>query len=392
MKALRLILCLTLAVLLALASLACAEIAECPQVETGVQDIQKYGNLILDISGKALFDLGYEYGDILCVKIGDSEEPIPVCSDYSDVDVGAMVCRVVLTGNAEEDPVILAINNGDLATWLGVATRTTVDEDPGYRWDYAEEYADGIQVTLSLEEKGGYLDQIELHHLQMSNVREDYPNLTDEQYANFRNVATTDMGVNALYRSSSPVDPKYNRNREADAAVNVAGICTVLNLADNEAVMKGYADYAQTYYSTLDVIPLNLVVDFKSESFREGLAAGFRFLADHEGPCLVHCTMGKDRAGFTCAILECLMGATADEVVEDFMVSFYNFYGIEPDNPKYEVIADSNIRKTLAEAFGVDDISTADLAACADAYLLEIGMTRKEIDAVKARLGTDIQD
>ena len=150
--------------------------------------------------------------------------------------------------------------------------------------------------------------------------------------------------------------------------------------------MKGFEDYDQTYYSTLDVIPLDLILDFQSPFFREGLVRGFRFLADHEGPYLIHCTMGKDRAGFVSAILECLMGASADEVVADYMVSYYNYYGIGSDSPKYEAIADSNIRKSLAESFGVEDISKADLAACANAYLLDIGMTQAEIDALKARL------
>ena len=95
-------------------------------------------------------------------------------------------------------------------------------------------------MTLSLVEKGGYLEQIKLHRLQMSNNRADYPNLTDAQYANFRNIATTGMGANVLYRASSPIDPQYNRNHEADAAACAAGINTVLNLSDSESAMKGF--------------------------------------------------------------------------------------------------------------------------------------------------------
>ena len=42
MKKIRLTLALALVAMLA--AFACAEIAECPQVETGIADIQKYGN------------------------------------------------------------------------------------------------------------------------------------------------------------------------------------------------------------------------------------------------------------------------------------------------------------------------------------------------------------
>ena len=391
MKGMRRLLALALAAMLALAFPACADISECPPVGTSVRDIMKYGNLILDISGNALLELGYEYGDLVAATIGDTVLDLPVCGDYSDVDVGAPVCRVIQADSSDDSYAILAINGSDLATKLGLATRVSIDEDPGFRWDYAEAWANGIPITLSLEQKGGYLEQLKLHQLQMTNAREDYPDLTDAQYANFRNVTTTGMGANALYRSSSPVNPEYNRNHEADAAVNAAGIRTVLNLADNEVVMKGFEGYAQTYYSQLDVVPMDLIVDFTADSFKEGLAKGLRFLADHEGPYLVHCTMGKDRAGFVSAVLECLMGASAEEIVADYMVSYYNYYGIGPDSDTYEAVANSNIRMTLAQAFGIDDIASADLGACAEEYLLDIGLTGDEIAAVKARLGTDIK-
>lgn len=35
-----------------------------------------------------------------------------------------------------------------------------------------------------------------------------------------------------------------------------------------------------------------------------------------------HCTKGKDRAGFMPALLEALIGATREEIVEDYMQSY----------------------------------------------------------------------
>ena len=134
-----------------------------------------------------------------------------------------------------------------------------------------------------------------IHQLARSNERADYPDLTDEQYANFRAVTTTGMGQYALYRTSSPINPELNRNKEADAAANAAGVRTVMNLADSAETMKSYEDYAYSYYSGLDVIALNLGVDFAADDFRAGLAEGFRFLAAHDGPYLIHCNEGKDR-------------------------------------------------------------------------------------------------
>ena len=151
--------------------------------------------------------------------------------------------------------------------------------------------------------------------------------------------------------------------------------------------MRGYEGFDTSYYSTQAVIALNLGVDFSAEDFRAGLAEGLRFIASGEAPFLVHCNEGKDRAGFVCAVLECLMGASAEEVVADYMVTFRNYYKVEPGTEQYAIIARSNICKSLAAAFGVADIAEADLKAEAEAYLLEIGVSAEEIEQIRANLG-----
>lgn len=132
MKALRLALICMLALLLAVLPVAAlAENAE--PIEAGIREIQKYGNLVLTISGTSLLEMGYEYGDIASVTIAGQTCDMPVVSNYSDVDNGNMLCRVIASDNPDEDAVILAINMGDLASTLGIATKTTLEEDPGFR-------------------------------------------------------------------------------------------------------------------------------------------------------------------------------------------------------------------------------------------------------------------
>ena len=220
-----------------------------------------------------------------------------------------------------------------------------------------------------------------------SENREDYPELSDEEFANFRAVTTTGVGTGKLYRSSSPVNPEISRNLIADQAASAAGVKTFINLADNEEVMRGYEGFDASYYSKQAIIPLNLGVDFMADEFRAGLAEGLRFIAANEAPYLVHCTEGKDRAGFVSAVLECLMGATADEVIADYMVTFFNYYGVQPETEQYDIIANSNICKSLAAAFDIADIREADLQAEAEAYLLEIGLSADEIAQIRTNLG-----
>ena len=100
---------------------------------------------------------------------------------------------------------------------------------------------------------------------------------------------------------------------------------------------------------------------------------------------------GKDRTGFAAAILECLMGADAGEIIEDYMLSFCNYYGMKPGTTYYDEVAASNIEATLARTFGIPSIlkENTDLQKCAEVYLQEIGLSTEEISALKEKLGQD---
>ena len=133
-----------------------------------------------------------------------------------------------------------------------------------------------------------------------------------------------------------------------------------------------------------------LGVDFTSSEFKSGLAKGLRFFAENKGIYAIHCTEGKDRAGFVHALLQCLTGASYNEVIEDYMETYSNYYGVEKNSEKYHAIAKSNIIKSLETAFELGSaklaLSNADLAHEAADFLKSIGLTIQEIDALKANL------
>ena len=386
-KLLSLVLVLILALLAVSSFTEAAEVAEAAEdMEAVVTEIQKYGNFVLSLTGSELLEAGYAYGDIVTVTINGTGYDMPVGSNFSDVDQGSMVCRVAIDPDLNEDRTILAIYMGELATVTGIATKEKTEEEPGYIWHLNEGIQEPIRVSITMKERGGYYDQYVSHHLVRSEKREDYPELSDEEFANFRAVTTPGIGPGKLYRSSSPVNPEIRRNLYADRASAAAGIRTFINLEDNGEVMREYEGFDSSYYSTQAIIPLNLGMIFTGDDFRSGLAKGLRFMIDHQAPYMVHCLEGKDRAGFVIAVLECLMGATAEEVIADYMVSFFNYYGVKPGTKQYDIIAGSNICKSLATAFRTEDIRDADLQAAAEAYLLEIGLSAEEIARIRAAL------
>ena len=349
------------------------------QITTTIYEIAKHGNLILYMYGADLFNKGFEHGDIVEIAIGEKKWDVPLCTSYSDVDNG----QAVLRATGDTDGVVLAINMGDFATIAGIAQKTAIEENPGYRWDYLMESP--VQIKITMKEEGGYREQWLIHQLIRTNERTDYSHLGGEAFANFRVINTTGIGVNKLYRSSSPINPALGRNTYADAAARDAGIMTVVNLADPS---NTYVGTENAYYCTCQVAYVNLGMDFLSEATLSGLAEGMRFIINNDGPYLIHCNEGKDRAGFVSTLLECLMGATMNEVIDDYMVTYYNYYGVEEGSEKYNAVVNNNLIKVLNTAFKINDVYKANLAAEAEAFLIEdAGLTAEEVALLKTKLG-----
>ena len=357
------------------------------EVTSSVKEIQKYGNLVLTIEKKDLDAMGAEYGDVFTVSFQDTEVYAPYCTNYSDVDLGSIVLR------NDGETLILAINMGDFATTYSIAEKVS-NPDKTYKWIFEEgKTMEDISLLLTLTGKGEYRDEWLIHQLSRTDNREDYS--SDAAFANFREIKGGKIGEGALFRSSSPINNEIGRAKYADALVKENGIRTVMNLADSEESILSYMekeDFASPYYASLfengNVIALNMGVSFKTREFQASLSEGLTFLASKEGPYLVHCTEGKDRAGFTSALLSALMGLTYQEIVEDYMTTYENYYHIEKGSEQYEAVKKSNIDSMLSFIASVesDKLSQVDLSLKAEEFLLAIGMEEETVRKLKENL------
>ena len=96
---------------------------------------------------------------------------------------------------------------------------------------------------------------------------------------------------------------------------------------------------------------------------------------------------GKDRTGYVCALLEGLCGATYEEIVADYLITYANYYHITPEeNPDLcSSLVSLRLNTCLMYYAGVDDESLLpdiDYAKAFSDYLLSHGMTLQQIDAL----------
>ena len=338
---------------LSLAVLAYAFAGDYAVLDGTVTDISKYGNLTISVLVSEAEDEGYETGDLVSLTVGDWSSITPVGTSYSDVDSGKPIVRFA------KEYIEAAINYGSLAKTTGAGT--------------------GTPVTISMAEKEGYADEYIIRHLTRTEEREDYS--SDEVFANFRAVKAGNIKENWLYRSCNPILDDAMAPY-ADKLAQDAGIKTAINLADKE---ERLSEVSGSYYSSLiaqgNVIALDLGVDFFSQSFTDGLRKGFLFMLDHPGPYLLHCNEGKDRAGLTAALLEAFLGASEEEIINDYMLSFKNYFGTEEGTRQYEAIS-KVINDFLAKLGDEETIQES-----AEAYIINtIGLTEAEANALKESL------
>ena len=209
------------------------------------------------------------------------------------------------------------------------------------------------------------------------------------EYINFREACTTGIASKRLYRSSHPATLSETDFILAELAEE-AGIAAVLNLADNEIELDIKADRVPWYHCLFKkgyIIALKMSFDYLSDQFNVKLQKGFKFMLEHNGPYLIHCSKGIDRTGFVVMLLKMLMGADREEMVNHYMMSFSGLPGFENGSEHYQN-EKNNFNRLLNTIYTIGKNSKEyDLVKAIENYLsINIGLTLNEIDLLKLML------
>ena len=335
-----------------------------------IEHEERFGGVYIKISIDDFNELGYEYGDSVDISFSNGYEmtDIPYYNGYY-VDEG----EPLLVAYPGYPYIKVTLNYGD-DLW------------------YLAELEKGDKATVELREKGTYLDNQKARDIHYSDEQGDK---SDAEFGNFRNVKVGNMKDNILYRSASPVDNQHKRAACVDRQIAEVGVNFIINLSDSEEDLVTHInkdDFNSPYFLSLyekgNVIALGMSASYKTKDFNEKLVKGLTAASEHEGPYLVHCVEGKDRTGYVCMLLEALAGASYQEIVDDYMITYDNYYDIneESDPERYRLIKEKNIDIMFEHINGKKLYGIPDLRAEAKNFLMSEGMSEEAIDTLISKL------
>lgn len=235
-----------------------------------------------------------------------------------------------------------------------------------------------------MNEKGKNILIQQLFEQTHSNNRDDYD--SDESFCNYRPITKNKL----VYRSASPCDNSYNRATYVDNLIQQYQINTIIDLADNEdEISEHYNDstldctYWKSLYENNSVFVLDMSADFSSNAYMNKVKQIMNIIIDNDGPYLIHCTEGKDRTGFVCALIESLMNYSYGQILNDYMVTYDNYYGYNKQTniEKYNTIVDAKFVDIINH---ISNNKSPNEGAID--YLISAGLTNEEIDTLISKL------
>ena len=353
----------------------------------------EFGGVYIEMTIEDFNALGFEYGDSVDVVFSNGYrlDDIPYYNGYY-VDPG----NPLLIGYPGYDYIKATVNYGqDLWDTANLKIGAAKEETPETGLWLNADLEEHDTASVYLHEKGKYLDIEQASDIHYKDERDQFP--SDEVFANFRAVNMGNLKENVIYRSASPCDNQHKRAQYVNDLIEQAGVNAIMDLADTEVKIERYInadDFSSPYFLSLyengKVLPIGLNMNFYSEEFAAKTAKGFADLSKLETPYLIHCTEGKDRTGFVCMLVEMLAGSDYQAIVDDYMITYDNYYQItkEKDPARYDVILQRNLIAMMNYVTGADEdgLKTADLAAAAEKYLLNAGMSEEDLAAFKAKI------
>jgi len=246
---------------------------------------------------------------------------------------------------------------------------------------------DGSSIPIAWANNYGCMTVQEFKNMVRSEYRTDY--LSDFEFANFREPRLGNTAPNIIFRSCHPAineGDMASRSPYSASLGEQSKIATVINLADRQEELLVHGTEKHWYSSFITqkkIIGLSMGMEYKKLDFKSNIKTCLEFMLKHNPPYLIHCIEGKDRTGIVIALLGALMGASADTIVDDYMLSFVNYFGFVKGEERYNMI--TGVMYEFLEDINEGIVPITEETA--ERYLMNvIGITSTQINSLRLKL------
>jgi len=323
-----------------------------------------FGSVITNISQEELDALGAEVGDWIEITLSGQTLEMPVVSG-------------IFPDLPQSLPGLIVFGDAYIVGWY-----TNIAET--YR------VALGDDITVRLLEKERYLHELEAREVDRVETRGECD--TDEEYANFGEIEYGDVASGVLFRSSHPADGS-DRSDYAHSLMVSAGVRTIINVGsywNDPQLAFDNSSYYRDRGDSGSVLATNVGLAVTWDHFKREIARVVRFIIANEPPYLIHCQIGQDWTGMTIAILEALSGATLPDLINDYALTFRNYYEIEYGRMLYFEVVEQLLSK-LREMNDGRVVTSHNLRSVVELYLMnEVGLSESELALLHRRLVTEL--
>ena len=328
----------------------------------------EFGGAYINIGAEQFNALGFAYGDSVDISFTTGNKEWKDVGYYNGYYVPAG--QELLVAYPGYEHIKFCINYGD-----------DIYNDNGF--------SEETKVTIKLNTAAKYKAIQDTLSISYSDDINEYP--SREAFANFREMKGGNLKEGILYRGASPVDNSRNRTATVDALLEENHIAYNIDLADKNTDGAKYQvhNYFQSLKDNNKVIFLGMAAAYKKDDFSAKMKTLFETILANDGPYYIHCLEGKDRTGYVCMVIEALCGATYEELIEDYFITYKNYYGIEKNTDKYNAIKELHIDEMIRYVFSFENnvkLLGAAYHTKANNYLLSIGLTQNQIDTVQTKL------
>lgn len=226
-----------------------------------------------------------------------------------------------------------------------------------------------------------------LNNAAQDTHRQSYPTLSDEDFANFREVEALGLKTKLLYRSSSPIDNTSERAYYSARFLEQHSIHNIVNLENTASQALSFAGYNNSFYSKQNILFAPLNSSLTSEQTKESIKQIILFINESEGPVLIHCKDGAEKTGIVCAILQTLNCASYDYLKAEYIKSYLNLYIAENQKELIDPL-NMHFRNQLSEILGLTNhnIIYLNLNKYTKYYLENCGLSNNEISCAAKKL------